>query len=43
MITPIDFEARLWDYRHAHAVLRREGHVVNRKKIQRLWREECSQ
>ncbi len=29
-----------WGYRRAHAVLRREGHVVNRKKIQRLWREE---
>ncbi|CAA9456516.1 MAG: Mobile element protein [uncultured Rubrobacteraceae bacterium] len=29
-----------WGYRLAHAVLRREGHVVNRKKIQRLWREE---
>jgi putative transposase len=24
----------------AHGVLGREGHVVNRKKIQRLWREE---
>ena len=29
-----------WGYRRAHAVLRREGCVVNRKKIQRLWREE---
>jgi putative transposase len=29
-----------WGYRRAHAVLRREGWVVNRKKIQRLWREE---
>jgi putative transposase len=29
-----------WGYRRAHAVLVREGHVVNRKKIQRLWREE---
>jgi transposase InsO family protein len=29
-----------WGYRRAHAVLRREGHVVNRKKVQRLWREE---
>jgi len=29
-----------WGFRRAHAVLRREGHVVNRKKIQRLWREE---
>lgn len=29
-----------WGYRRAHAVLLREGHIVNRKKIQRLWREE---
>jgi transposase InsO family protein len=29
-----------WGYRRAHAVLRREGHLVNRKKVQRLWREE---
>ncbi len=29
-----------WGYRRAHAVLRREGHQVNRKKVQRLWREE---
>ena len=29
-----------WGYRRAHAVLGREGHHVNRKKIQRLWREE---
>jgi putative transposase len=28
-----------WGYRRAHAVLRREGHQVNRKKIARLWRE----
>jgi putative transposase len=29
-----------WGYRRAHAVLVREGQAVNRKKIQRLWREE---
>ena len=30
-----------WGYRRAHAVLRRQGHHrVNRKKVQRLWREE---
>ena len=29
-----------WGYRRAHAVLIREGHHVNRKKVQRLWREE---
>ncbi len=29
-----------WGYRRAHAVLLREGHRLNRKKVQRLWREE---
>jgi putative transposase len=29
-----------WGYRRAHAVLTREGHHHNRKKIARLWREE---
>lgn len=29
-----------WGYRRAHAVLVREGHVLNRKKVQRLWRQE---
>ena len=29
-----------WGYRRAHAVLLRRGWVVNRKKVQRLWREE---
>jgi transposase InsO family protein len=29
-----------WGYRRAHAVLVREGHQLNRKKLQRLWREE---
>jgi putative transposase len=29
-----------WGYRRAHAVVVREGHSCNRKKIQRLWREE---
>ena len=29
-----------WGYRRAHAVLRRRGWAVNRKKVQRLWREE---
>ena len=29
-----------WGYRRAHAVLGRRGWVVNRKKVQRLWREE---
>jgi putative transposase len=29
-----------WGYRRAHAVLGRQGHHHNRKKIARLWREE---
>ncbi len=29
-----------WGYRRAHARLRDEGWAVNRKRIQRLWREE---
>ena len=29
-----------WGYRRAHAVLVGEGHHLNRKKVQRLWREE---
>jgi transposase InsO family protein len=29
-----------WGYRRAHAQLLRQGWVVNRKAIQRLWREE---
>ncbi len=29
-----------WGYRRAWAVLRDEGWAVNRKRIQRLWREE---
>lgn len=29
-----------WGFRRAHADLRKEGWVVNRKKVQRLWREE---
>lgn len=29
-----------WGYRRAHAVLVRDGWAVNRKKVQRLWREE---
>ncbi len=29
-----------WGYRRAHGHLRENGHVVNRKRVQRLWREE---
>jgi putative transposase len=31
-----------WGYRRAHAQLRQQGWAVNRKAIQRLWREEGS-
>ena len=34
------FERRRFGYRRLHILLRREGHVVNRKKTQRLYREE---
>jgi putative transposase len=29
-----------WGYRRAHAQLRSEGWVLNRKRVQRIWREE---
>ncbi len=29
-----------WGWKMAHRLLRREGWVVNRKRIRRLWREE---
>jgi putative transposase len=34
------FEQRRFGYRRLHVLLRAEGHVVNRKKTQRLYREE---
>lgn len=33
-------ERRRFGYRRLHVLLRREGHVINRKKTQRLYREE---
>ncbi|SEP01887.1 putative transposase [Rhodopseudomonas pseudopalustris] len=33
-------EQRRFGYRRLHVLLRHEGHVVNRKKTQRLYREE---
>jgi putative transposase len=33
-------EQRRFGYRRLHVLLRGEGHVVNRKKTQRLYREE---
>jgi transposase InsO family protein len=29
-----------YGYRRIHAILRREGWLCNRKRVQRLWREE---
>ncbi|MCA1677833.1 MAG: IS3 family transposase [Actinobacteria bacterium] len=29
-----------WGYRRAHGYLRENGQIVNRKRVQRLWREE---
>ena len=29
-----------WGYRRAHAKLREDGWSVNRKRVQRLWREQ---
>lgn len=36
----ISAERSRWGYRRAHARLREEGWEVNRKRVQRLWREE---
>src|SRR5260370_18778875 len=33
-------ERRRFGYRRLHVLLRREGHVVNKKRVQRLYREE---
>jgi putative transposase len=33
-------ERRRFGYRRLHALLRREGHAVNRKRVQRIYREE---
>ena len=33
-------EQRRFGYRRLHVLLRAEGHVLNRKKTQRLYREE---
>jgi len=29
-----------WGWKTAHAILRREGHTINRKRTRRLWRDE---
>ncbi len=33
-------ERRRFGYRRLHVLLRREGHAVNRKRVQRIYREE---
>ena len=33
-------ERRRFGYRRLHVLLRREGHVVNRRRVQRLYRAE---
>jgi putative transposase len=33
-------ELRRFGYRFAHTLVRRQGWLVNRKRVQRLWREE---
>ena len=33
-------ERRRFGYRRLHVLLQREGHAVNRKRVQRLYREE---
>jgi putative transposase len=33
-------ERHRFEYRRLHVLLRREGHAVNRKRVQRLYREE---
>lgn len=36
----LSWERPRWGYRRAHATLRGEGWEINRKRVQRLWREE---
>ena len=33
-------ERRRFGYRRLHVMLRREGHAVNKKRVQRIYREE---
>ena len=39
-LTALAQERRRFGYRRLHVLLRREGHAVNRKRVQRLYREE---
>src|SRR3954452_21572730 len=40
LLREISAERPRWGYRRAHARLGELGHAVNRKRVQRLWREE---
>src|SRR3954452_15643161 len=40
LLREISAERPRWGYRRAHARLAELGHSVNRKRVQRLWREE---
>jgi transposase InsO family protein len=39
-LTALTQERRRFGYRRLHVLLRREGHAVNRKRVQRIYREE---
>ncbi len=39
-LTALAQERRRFGYRRTHVLLRREGHAVNKKRAQRLYREE---
>ncbi len=39
-LKPLAQERRQFGYRRLHVLLRREGHAVNKKRFQRLYREE---
>ncbi len=36
-------ERRRWGYRKMHEILRREGIIINHKRTEKLYREECLQ
>ena len=40
MLKALAQERRRFGYRRLHVLLRREGHAVNKKRVQRIYREE---